>query len=1211
MMAAGPTTSAAEKKDDVPLLWEWVLVIILALIPTLPLIVGSGIVNTRAGGDSPFLLVRVHQLVLNLRAGVFPARWMPQAAYGLGYPFFNFYASLPYYLAAGLSLLGFGYLWAIKLAQALGFVFAAMTIYGFSRELRFSRLASLLVAFVYSCAPFHMVNVYVRGDSLSEFYAFIFFPLILWSLLRLQRQAGRENGFLASGFRSIVMVALSYAGLVLTHNISALIFTPFMLLYALLLIACMPACKRLRLAVYLLLSLGIGALFSAWFWLPILAERGNVYLKDMTTGYFHFAQHFRSLPGSAQAASLVQHSPVFDWAITADRQPFSMGLVQALLALAGVLALLVRWTRQHHVESDGAFLLFLLAASTFMITPCSRPVWESVPLLPMVQFPWRFLSIQALPASLVVAYLVPDRKGTEGRSISGRAWLIAFVLGSAVLGTMLLGLHPERLLIHEADITTQRLMLYEYFTANVGTTIRTDYLPRWVDPRPYTSEVFWQSVATRSPEGSKPAPIVLEGQVASRQLIAVKPTSERWIIEVTSPAALLAFHTYYCPGWQAQVDGQPAQIEALPGLGYIGLRLGPGRHQVSLSLGRTRAQLIAEALSALATIGLLGLLILDRSYNKPAATVAAVPSLSAPTKAVATGAVIVTLVALLLLAVVMRLLSLRHPEQQLLDLTMDFDRIPYLHHNPDGVHFGDVARLMSYDLSSEAVQTGEALTVTTHWQGAQSDAILARLALVSPAQHLFSIPQAVAVSEKALSGAAIQHVLQIPPQIPRGVYLLSLQLYNRQGEIRAVNAQGETLGTIYLLPVHVSGETLAGESESVLQRFGDCIALSSAETIQPASGTLEITLTWHVLASPPQNYKTALRLSDATGWEVARLDTQPGYGFYPTAMWRPDEMVCDHYTLPLDDGTPPGMQYRLDVTLYESASLRPIGSVRIPNVALLHPTVRKEYKILQRFGPALALSEAQLPKAEWEQGEEFTLVLKWAATAPIEHDYQCQVALLNKSGATVLSQMLPLAVGYPAPQWPRDAVVGTRYKLRLPSDVPAGEYAIALTVVEAASGSQAGAFTLPTLLRVVKSRRNFAIPQMQKQVGADFAQQVRLLGYDLQRTDKELRLTLHWQALSVMDMDYKLFVHLFDPTTEKIVAQQDVQAGGESHPTSRWVTQEVVSSSIALPLDGVPAGTYRLAVGLYHPGGRLPVVAPPELTVSADRLLLGQTVQIP
>jgi hypothetical protein len=35
-------------------------------------------------------------------------------------------------------------------------------------------------------------------------------------------------------------------------------------------------------------------------------------------------------------------------------------------------------------------------------------------------------------------------------------------------------------------VTTERLQLYEMFTANIGTTIRYEYLPHGVVPRLYT-----------------------------------------------------------------------------------------------------------------------------------------------------------------------------------------------------------------------------------------------------------------------------------------------------------------------------------------------------------------------------------------------------------------------------------------------------------------------------------------------------------------------------------------------------------------------------------------------------------------------------------------------------------------------------------------------------------------------------------------------------
>jgi hypothetical protein len=294
--------------------------------------------------------------------------------------------------------------------------------------------------------------------------------------------------------------------------------------------------------------------------------------------------------------------------------------------------------------------------------------------------------------------------------------------------------------------------------------------------------------------------------------------------------------------------------------------------------------------------------------------------------------------------------------------------------------------------------------------------------------------------------------------------------------------------------------------------------------------------------------------------------------------------------------------------MYESASLRPIGTTRIPDIAVRQATVRPTDTALVRFGPAIALLDAQLPPAEVEGGAELALLLKWTTTVHVDADYVCRIALRNDAGKTVHEQSMALGNGYPTSLWPRDAIVAGRYALRLSPDFPAGEYTVVLTVVEPSSGAESGTFVLPTALRVTEPARGFAIPQMQQPVGADFGGQVRLLGYDLQRTEKELHLSLYWQALSAMNTDYKLFVHLFDPGTEKIVSQQDVLVGGDGHPATRWVPQEVVSSQISLPLAGVPSGVYHLAVGLYDAAGRLPITAPPQFTVSADRLLLGETI---
>ena len=176
--------------------WLGVTLALCVVLAALPLWTGPGLVNTRGGGDSPFLFFRLQQLVVNLHDGVFPARWMPDAAYGLGYPFFSYYAALPYYLGAFLNLIGLDLLVSIKLVQTLGFGLAAWGMYRWADRHTPTRSAAWLIAVAYTFAPFHLINVYVRGDSLSEFYAFVFYPLILLSIDRVI-ESPRAFGWLA------------------------------------------------------------------------------------------------------------------------------------------------------------------------------------------------------------------------------------------------------------------------------------------------------------------------------------------------------------------------------------------------------------------------------------------------------------------------------------------------------------------------------------------------------------------------------------------------------------------------------------------------------------------------------------------------------------------------------------------------------------------------------------------------------------------------------------------------------------------------------------------------------------------------------------------------------------------------------------------------------------------------------------------------------
>ncbi len=105
--------------------------------------------------------------------------------------------------------------------------------------------------------------------------------------------------------------------------------------------------------------------------------------------------------------------------------------------------------------------------------------------------------------------------------------------------------------------------------------------------------------------------------------------------------------------------------------------------------------------------------------------------------------------------------------------------------------------------------------------------------------------------------------------------------------------------------------------------------------------------------------------------------------------------------------------------------------------------------------------------------------------------------------------------------------------------------------------------------------------------GADFGHQVRLLGM---RQISSTELVLIWQVLTSMETDYTLSVHVLDAGGETLVNADHLPP----RPTREWRPGQIVPDrvTLALPAD-LPAGDYRIAVGLYDAGdpalSRLPL----------------------
>ena len=121
-------------------------------------------------------VVRVSQMALALREGQFPVRWVKDLGYGYGYPIFNFYAPLAYYLGAFFNLSGFSALVATKVMIGLGSVLGGILMYFLASKF-WGKLGGVIAALFYLYLPYKAVNIYVRG-AVAELWALAFLPCL-------------------------------------------------------------------------------------------------------------------------------------------------------------------------------------------------------------------------------------------------------------------------------------------------------------------------------------------------------------------------------------------------------------------------------------------------------------------------------------------------------------------------------------------------------------------------------------------------------------------------------------------------------------------------------------------------------------------------------------------------------------------------------------------------------------------------------------------------------------------------------------------------------------------------------------------------------------------------------------------------------------------------------------------------------------------------
>lgn len=512
----------------------------------------------------------MRQLVMDkcFHDGQIPCRWSVDLGYGYGYPIFNFYPPFPYYLGEIFRIINLPFTEIIKIIVVSNLLISGIFMYLLSK-IFWGRAGGIISGLLYIYAPYHSVDIYVRG-AFNEAWALVWFPAIFLFIYQL---------ITTKKFVFVPLTALSVSFLLLSHNPMTMIFVPFALAWA---IFWLIKSKNIKVVLPLTLSGAWGLCLAAFFTLPVLFEQQYAHVETLTEGYFNYLAHF---------ATVKQLFISTFWGYGAsvlgpnDGLSFQIGYIHWIAAL---LSLGIAWIYRKTKPTLSYLVLFLFFITlfyTFMNHEKSSFIWSAIPPLIYLQFPWRFLSISIFGTSLLAGSTICYFR------LFNRDWLSRSLAATLCLAIILLNQGYFRWREHYPDMTDQDKFSGKSWQLLITASI-FDYLPIWA-PMPPANQANGDAEL-----------------VSGDGLITTdfkNSTKQKYTIQMHKPS-IFQINTFYFPGWVYWLDNQPVQINPKDDqeLGRPRIYLTAGVHTVEADLTDTFIRSLGNILTL---VGYLGIFI--------------------------------------------------------------------------------------------------------------------------------------------------------------------------------------------------------------------------------------------------------------------------------------------------------------------------------------------------------------------------------------------------------------------------------------------------------------------------------------------------------------------------------------------------------------------------------------------------------------------------
>ncbi len=357
------------------------IAIFFSIISILPLF-HNGLPPTH---DGEYHVIRFYEFYKMLSSGNFYPRWAPDLNNGYGLPLFNYVYPFPNYFAAMSHIIGLSFIDAFKLNMIVASIIGSIFSYLFVKEF-FGVRGGVVASVFYTFSPYHFLDIYIRG-SVGEVWALAFYPAVFWSLTKL---------FQKKSITYVVISSLFIAVLIFSHNILALVFSPFMFLYIVIFIYKEKEKRKIFLFSSIAVLLGIG--MSAIFWLPALIEKSFVTGLEIYTIRDNFPELYQLLIPSWGSG--------FSESNLENFMSLQIGIANLVIVICVFISLFFYRNKKNIHKDIELFFLFWFVFAFFLMLKVSLPIWNNIPLLQYFQFPWRLLSLEIFASSFLAGSLV-------------------------------------------------------------------------------------------------------------------------------------------------------------------------------------------------------------------------------------------------------------------------------------------------------------------------------------------------------------------------------------------------------------------------------------------------------------------------------------------------------------------------------------------------------------------------------------------------------------------------------------------------------------------------------------------------------------------------------------------------------------------------------------------------------------------------------------